>query len=197
MKSPAALYVFEGPDSVGKTTLSKWFANTLRNQGRRPVIWSSFPGKEKGSVGYLVYRLHHNSTGLGVKTIHPRSLQLYHIAAHIDSIESRFARLIESGTTIVLDRFWWSTWVYGRFAGEKTATLEEMINLEKCAWGKIKPAKIFLVSSHNSKDTKKHIRLTQLYAQLARKETSMVCVEFIQSNGDLDGAKNQILSSLW
>jgi len=117
MKPPGRLYVFEGPDGVGKTTLSKWFAKNLRSQGAGSVIWSSFPGSERGSVGNLVYKLHHNPASIGAKTVHPLSLQLFHVAAHIDAIESRFRKETQNGTTIVLDRFWWSTWVYGRFAG--------------------------------------------------------------------------------
>jgi dTMP kinase len=196
MKNPAELYVFEGPDGVGKSTLSKWFVNILATRNQHPVVWSSFPGNEKGTVGNLVYRLHHDATDLGVKSIHPRSMQLLHIAAHIDAIESRFSEIINSGTSIVLDRFWWSTWVYGRLNGEKASTLEEMIELEITAWGQIKPKMIFLVSRKSSKLVNAHARLTRLYAQLARKQTGTIPVSRIQNNGDIKEAQNQILSSL-
>jgi len=196
MKSSPALFVFEGTDGVGKTTLSKWFAETLRSRGPRPVIWSSFPGNEKGSVGNLVYRLHHNPANLEVGAIHPISLQLFHVAAHIDAIESRFAKCIRDGATVVLDRFWWSTWVYGRFDGGDTVTLDRMIALEKRTWGKIKPAKIFLVTRHISENSEKRKRLDQLYVQLARREARFAPVMRVQNDGVLEVAQNQILSSL-
>lgn len=196
MSNFGKLFVFEGPDGVGKTTLSQWFAEILRSQGTRPVIWSSFPGNEKGSVGNLVYRLHHNAADLEVGTIHPTSLQLFHIAAHIDAIESRFAKCIRDGAAVVLDRFWWSTWVYGRFHGGDTVTLDRMIALEKRSWGKIKPAKIFLVTHRISETSEKHKRLDQLYAQLARKETRSAPVVHVPNNGILKTAQNHILSSL-
>jgi dTMP kinase len=195
MSKPGDLFVFEGPDGVGKTTLSRWFTKTLRKRGTRSVIWSSFPGRENGSVGKLVYELHHNPANIGVKTVHPESLQLFHIAAHIDAIESRFVEWIKGGSTIVLDRFWWSTWVYGRLAGGDAITLDAMIRLEKRAWGKIKPAKIFLVARSNSKSSQIYKRLEQLYTQLARREARFAPVTRVQNNGVLKVAQNQILSS--
>lgn len=196
MKSPGSLYVFEGPDGVGKTTLSKWFAGILRKQGVRRVVWSSFPGSERGSVGNLVYRLHHDPVALGVRTIRPLSLQLCHVAAHIDAIESRFMRHICDGATIILDRFWWSTWVYGRVAGADTSTLEAMISIEKRVWQRIVPAKLFLVTRPTSKGSSMHQRLQKLYAHLARREAHSVSVVYIRNNGPLEVAQNQILSSL-
>jgi len=189
------LFVFEGPDGVGKTTLSKWFAKTLRSQGVCSVIWSSFPGSERGSVGNLVYKLHHNPASIGAKTVHPLSLQLFHVAAHIDAIESRFHKQIQNGTTIVLDRFWWSTWVYGRFADGDAATLAAMIDLEKRVWRKIKPANVFLVTRHTSKSSETRNRLEQLYAQLARKEARFVSVTRVRNDGAIEEAQKQILSS--
>jgi thymidylate kinase len=197
MKASAALYIFEGPDGVGKTTLSKWFAEVLQENLKQSVAWSSFPGKEDGSVGNLVYQLHHDSKKLGVETIHPRSLQLFHIAAHIDAIESRFKKSLQCGTHLVLDRFWWSTWVYGRFAGEPAAILDEMIALEKKAWGKINPKKIFLISRSGAETkTEAHDKLSMLYRQLAKKQSELTPVEYIINSGGLDKAKRQILSSI-
>ena len=196
MKHPADLYVFEGPDGVGKSTLSKWFVTFLRKRSQHSVVWASFPGKDKGSVGNLVYRLHHNPAELGVDSIHPRTLQLFHIAAHIDAIESRFSKLINNGTSIVLDRFWWSTWVYGRLSGEKAATLEAMIELEKRAWGNIKPKSIFLLCRQTPKRSRVQSRLKELYAQLARTQANANSIHRIQNNGHLKEAQNQILSFL-
>jgi len=196
MKKPGRLYVFEGPDGVGKTTLSKWFARNLQSQDDGPVVWSSFPGSEKGSVGNLVYRLHHKAAGLRVKTIHPLSLQLFHVAAHIDAIESRFQKQIQDGATIVLDRFWWSTWVYGRFAGGDAAILNAMIDVEKRVWRNLKPARVFLITRHAARSSQARKHLEQLYVQLARKEAHSGPVTRVQSDGTLIEAQNQILSSL-
>ena len=196
MSNIGKLFVFEGPDGAGKTTLSKWFAKALRARSTRSVIWSSFPGNERGSVGNLVYKLHHDSASVGVKTVHPHSLQMFHVAAHVDAIESRFARWLEAGTTIVLDRFWWSTWVYGRFAGGDAKTLDMMIDLEKRVWRQIKPANVFLITRRVSTRSNTQNQLEGLYTQLGRKQASVVTVTRVRNNGDLEDAQNQILSSI-
>jgi dTMP kinase len=196
MSRSGILFVFEGPDGVGKTTLSNWFAEYLRTQGRKPVVWSSFPGNQEGTLGGLVYRLHHDHQEFGVKTLHPLSLQLVHVAAHVDAIHTQIRKLLQKGTTIVLDRFWWSTWVYGRFAGGDPRALDAIIEIERLVWGKIRPAKVFLISRDSRNDDAKSRRLARLYLQLTRKEASHVAVVHISNNGPLARAKDSILSSL-
>lgn len=196
MANYGKLYVFEGPDGVGKTTLSRWFARTLRGRGIRSVFWSSFPGNEKGSIGNVVYRLHHNPRDFGIRAICPLSLQLLHVAAHIDTIESRFNGLIPSGNTIVLDRFWWSTWVYGRATGADPTILDAIIALEKRIWNKIKPTKIFLVTRPTSTSSQAFRHVERLYASLARKEAGAVAIVKVNNNGSIREAQKQILSAL-
>ncbi len=94
------LFVFEGPDGVGKTTLAQRFAARLRARGV-PSTYLSFPGAEEGTLGKHVYDLHHNSEAIGVRTVHPSSLQLLHVAAHIDAIESQIRPLLKQGQTIM------------------------------------------------------------------------------------------------
>ena len=196
MKSAGALYVFRRPRWCRENHAFKVVCHDLAEPGRSPCNMLSFPGNEKGSVGDLVYKLHHNPARFGVKTIHPLTLQLFHVAAHIDAIETRFAGWLQDGATIVLDRFWWSTWAYGRFAGADATTLDAMVEIEKRVWGIIKPATIFLVSRHTSKSLASRKRLERLYALLARNEAGFVPVTYVQNNGVLKHAQNQILSSL-
>ena len=82
------LYVFEGPDGVGKSELSSRFATMLNEKGT-PAKLLSFPGKNDGTIGKLVYDLHHAPQSFGVKKVSSSSLQLMHIAAHIDAIENQ------------------------------------------------------------------------------------------------------------
>src|SRR5207249_4525469 len=112
MRPIGKLIVFEGPDGSGKTTLSRLFADRARELGV-PCDWFAFPGREGGTLGKHVYEIHHNLQTVGVKAINPASLQLLHIAAHIDALEGRILPALKQGRHIVLDRFWWSTLVYG------------------------------------------------------------------------------------
>ena len=61
------LIVFEGPDGVGKSTLSKQLADRLREAGV-PCEHLAFPGRQPGSLGRLVYDLHHDAVDLASET---------------------------------------------------------------------------------------------------------------------------------
>ena len=68
------LIVFEGPDGVGKSTLSLALADRLRAMGL-PCQHLSFPGKDAGTVGRLVYEVHHNPEKYGIQVVTAASLQ--------------------------------------------------------------------------------------------------------------------------
>ena len=138
------LIVFEGADGCGKTTLSKGLAERLQLRGES-VEWNSFPGREAGTLGELVYRLHHQPEQLGVRGITPLSLQAMHIAAHLDTISRRLRPALESGISVVLDRFWWSTWAYGVADSIDPANLDALIEVERRLWQPIQPAVVFVV----------------------------------------------------
>ena len=53
------LIVFEGADKVGKTTLIEEFTSRLRESGVSSDHLA-FPGKQPGTLGRLVYDLHHD-----------------------------------------------------------------------------------------------------------------------------------------
>jgi dTMP kinase len=99
------LIVFEGPDSVGKSTLCNSVFQIVQDAGHVATL-ESFPGKRDGSLGRLVYDLHHDLKRFGISKIDQTSLQLLHIAAHIDLIESIIKPKILQGCSAILDRFW-------------------------------------------------------------------------------------------
>lgn len=138
------LIVFEGPDGVGKSTLAERLTARLAEAGI-PCEHLAFPGREPNSLGRLVYDLHHNPSDRGLGEVNPTSLQLLHIAAHIDAIQGQILPALRAGVWIVLDRFWWSTWVYGASFGVSECSLRAMIDLERLHWGKVNPDVLFLV----------------------------------------------------
>lgn len=97
------LFVFEGPDGVGKSTISKEVTEYF-NSNYNNFILLTFPGKEDGTLGKVVYDLHHQSSSLGVNKITNSSKQLLHIAAHIDAIEQIILPQIKANRNIILGR---------------------------------------------------------------------------------------------
>lgn len=195
MRGVGRLFVFEGPDGVGKSELSSRFANLLSMRGI-PNRLLSFPGKDVGTLGKVVYDLHHAPSLFGVVEVAQSSLQLLHIAAHLDAIERTIVPLLRSGTSVVLDRYWWSTRVYGIASGIGSKLLDSMIDLELSAWGEFTPARIVLVKrSEPLREEPKDAwqRWVELYNGLADEEQRRSSVSLLINEGSIDEAV-QILS---
>ena len=193
------LVVFEGPDGIGKSKLSELTANWLRDKGLQ-VSSLSFPGNERNTLGNLIYDIHHHHQDrFSISEIDPLSLQTLHIAAHIDEVRRAIRPAIDSGHWVVLDRFWWSTWVYGVAAGAFQPGLEQVIGAERLYWRDLKPAVIFLVArseairKEQSQDS--YDRLSGLYGEIAGKEEKACVVRRIE-NEILEQSFNQVVCVL-
>lgn len=138
------LIVFEGPDAVGKSTLVRYLQELL-DQKQIPNESVSFPGDRPGTIGKLVYDLHHDPGKFGIERTSPVGLQALHIAAHLDAITQIILPAIDLGRWVVLDRFWWSTCVYGRAAGIDPKVLDSLVHTEKLQWGQCVPSVVFLI----------------------------------------------------
>lgn len=138
------LITVEGPDGVGKTSLAEALVGHLEGLGM-PSRYLSFPGRQPGTLGGLVYEVHHHPEQFGIMSLNPTSRQLLHVAAQIDEIEGLILPAVRSGQVVVLDRFWWSVWVYGMVEGADQRSLEQMIQLELRHWSNMLPAIALLV----------------------------------------------------
>lgn len=139
------LYVFEGVDGVGKTSLAKEFYTRLLKLGIKAELFA-FPGRNEGSLGQHVYQLHHHPIDFGMTEIDPLSLQILHVAAHVDTVNRYIVPALAAGKVVVLDRYWWSTWIYGLASGVENDVLERLIDVEKASvWKGIIPKLIFLI----------------------------------------------------
>lgn len=193
-KDRGRLIVFEGPDGVGKTTLIEGFAQFRRDQGDR-VIVTEFPGRTPGTLGHHVYQLHHQPERFSIDRLEPASLQIMHVAAHIDAINRVIRPGVESGALVLLDRYWWSTWVYGMDSGADPELLSAMIRCEEFYWGDVAPSLLILVTRHDSLRAQDRgegwHRRAALYADLARRESKRRPVLPISNDGSLaDGIRS-------
>jgi thymidylate kinase len=189
------LIVMEGPDGVGKTTLAQALTERLRSVG---ICCErlSFPGHEEGTLGRLIYDFHHNPLYFGVHSVSPSSLQLLHVAAHIDMIEKTIIPTLAKGNYVVLDRFWWSTWVYGKNAGIKQPILEAMLKVEFEYWNEISPDVVFLFRSASSfreeVSADEWRQLSGSYYELANEQRQYYPVSLVENNADIENSLRQI-----
>lgn len=198
MKSKGSLYVFEGPDSVGKSELSRKLAETLLAAGIDCELLS-FPGKEVGTLGHLVYNLHHQPQQFGIGALTPASLQMLHVAAHVDAIESKILPALRAGKTIILDRFWWSTRVYGQASNLSKKILELIIAPEWDVWSGTIPTAIFLLERDQPLEfevSDPWRNYVKMYSSLAREQKKTNCVCQISNNGSIDSTLKIILKAI-
>ena len=193
---PAQLIVLEGPDGVGKSTISSALYERLSEICIK-CEYLTFPGNESGTIGRLVCDLHHEPGRFGIESLSPVSLQALHIAAHLDVIEQRIRPAIENGKWVVLDRFWWSTWVYGRADDVDNAILDALIQVEHIQWRGIKPSVVFLVDrSDNSNNQRKQARLREGYQELLQREHNQYPVHQIKNELTVQETTNEIMEVL-
>jgi thymidylate kinase len=165
-----------------------------------PCDYFAFPGHEAGTLGRHIYDFHHNPVQFGVELVNPTSLQVLHIAAHLDTIERHILPTLERGRSIVLDRFWWSTWVYGKVAGVNRRSLEAMLNVEFAHWNEVLPTIAFLLSrttifpQGGTIDAWK--KLCAAYYELADEQKRRYPVQIVRNDRDIEETLDQILKAI-
>lgn len=186
--SKGALIVFEGADRTGKTTLAKALAMRLGENGYRCLV-RSFPGHDPGTLGKVVYDVHHRSGPFAsIEKISQAALQVAHTAAHIDEIEHQILPALAEGYIVILDRFWWSSWAYGTINGVSQSALKLMVRLENQYWGAIKPHMLFLLQRELSTTEQyaQYHSLVSQYEALADRESRRCRIQLIQNNHPID-----------
>lgn len=192
--SNGRLIVFEGVDGVGKSTIASATRQALLGQGVH-VELLAFPGNELGTLGQLVYDIHHSPAAPGIPAT---SVQLLHVAAHVDAIENRILPALSAGKWVILDRFWWSTWVYGIAYGAPHAALKGMLAAELEHWGATRPDVVFLVqrARGRGRPNREERRLRTEYEQLADREVARGRVCRIRNNRSVAFAVNIALRAI-
>ena len=196
---PGQLLIFEGPDGTGKTTLSLRLVEWLTSQGQRARYVSS-PGRIEGSLGELVYNVHHSPERYGLRRVVPAAKQLLHVAAHIDALHTTIIPALASGEIVVMDRFWWSTVAYGKVAGMDRESLRLMIDLELHHWSQYRPTAIFLlvrsIPAQIEHTSAIHSLLEEAYAELEACETGKYAIHRISTSRTVEQSLGDILSVL-
>jgi len=129
-----------------------------------------------------------------IESVHPMSKQILHIASHIDNIEVDIKPALKGGSNVILDRFWWSTYVYGMVYGVKRVPLLKAIDVELYYWQNV-PSIVFLIDvdkPRNREMDSNWFDLKYKYLNLCEQEAGIV----ILNNGPIEETFVQILSHL-
>lgn len=181
------LLVLEGPDGVGKTTIADGLEARLKARGISVRRFSS-PGNQEGTLGALVYAIHHEPKRFGLTRLPSEALQALHVAAHLDLIDNDIKPALGAGHFVLLDRFWWSTWVYGRKHGTAQRTLDALIHAEQVHWGPIVPVGVVLLNRPNVEQ-----QLTDLYEELGKAQSAQQLVWRISNSHSPDETVSAIM----
>lgn len=185
------LFVFEGNDGAGKSTLIRSAVAGLSAGGVECVTFS-FPGRSAGTVGKLVHDIHHDPARVGIHEISAASLQALHVAAHLDAIQRQILPTLSQGRHVLLDRYWWSTLVYGSVAGVPRSVLRALLRAERMVWGRVVPDMIFLITRPGTETT----AIDGQYERLARSKRRVGRVVRIWNNGSIEDAADHIVQAI-
>ena len=189
------LIVFEGVDGVGKSTLARCLVDRLTDRG---IVseYATFPGKNRDTIGRLIYDIHHDPDHLGIARPTPASVQALHIAAHLDAIERSIVPALHRGVWVILDRFWWSTHVYGLISGVERSILDAMIHVELLQWKGTDPDVLFLVERAESTKDADDTMLRREYGVLCEAERDRYPVRIIRNDSSIADSISGILAVL-
>jgi dTMP kinase len=120
-------------------------------------------------------------------------------AAHIEVIRVRIQPALASGRTVLLDRYWWSTWVYATLEGVAQLFVNTLIQLELQAWELVRPNVLFLISGPTRKTIQRantdSSRVVDLYQDLYSRPHEFP-VELVRNDGDFSIAVAQIVRAI-
>jgi dTMP kinase len=131
------LIVFEGPEGAGKTTQVRMLAEAIAAAGRT-VVAAREPGGTP--LGDAIRALLLDPTG----TVSPRAEGLLFMASRAQLVEQELRPALAGGATVILDRFFLSTYAY-QVAG-RGLPMEDIRSANLLATGGLTPDVTLLLS---------------------------------------------------
>ena len=188
----SGIYVFEGIDNVGKTTIVQKLKEKICETTEYECTIVAFPGNVPRTLGSLVYDIYHNQQKYFEESLNETSLQLLHIASHIDLLQRKLRKLSSEKCIVLLDRYWWSTYVYGLAGGMEENIIQAIIEPELLHWKDINVKKIFLLERDNREHDYEEVKdrkIVEVYRELSAGESKSILID---NNGSIDEAVTKI-----
>lgn len=183
---PGSFVALEGLDGTGKSTQLQ--ALRQLDAGKPAAAYLHMPSGV-GELTSQIYKL------LEVNTVmNPVARQLLHLASHSESRVTIQDALKSS--SVVLDRFWWSTVAYGLsdpqfgFGPDDAATVKALMD---SIWADAAPSVVFLFTSVHDADHRNRIEVMNAYAELAAKFSPTTV---LVPDGDIGSTTEFLLAEL-
>lgn len=196
LKHGPGIYVFEGIDNVGKTTIIRSLKAKLEQSTEYDCVSYAFPGDESGTLGKLVYDIHHNGEDYFNAPINEISLQIMHIAAHIDLIQRKLLSQSRFSKIILMDRYWWSAYAYGLSGDIDKKMIDAIIAPEMLYWEKVAVNRIYLLERKCREtvyDAEKEKDIINNYQELAKNDFRC---RIVNNDLELSTAVDQIYNDI-
>lgn len=185
------IYVFEGIDEVGKSSLIQLVSRKL-SRSDIDHICVHFPGKNTGRLGELIDNIHNNQINGYDFDLSSLPLQMLHVASHIDLEEKVILPACNEGKISILDRFWLSTLAYGKLGGIGNKTLNNLVQIEREVLSEKDISRLFYIT-RSSSQTDFQTRLDMTYNEYI-KEYFKDRVVRIHNDDNLEKNSNYIVS---
>lgn len=140
---PGSLIVFEGLDQSGKSKQAKMLVEACDHMPATIHMPSGFDG----NTG-LIYEALEDPD----RRWSGGARQLLHLACHVES-QPHLRRMLDRPQAVILDRWWWSTYAYGR-GTIGTFTDSAWFDLCQQFWAGWRPDAVFLFTETYALDNK-------------------------------------------
>lgn len=166
------LIVFEGLDATGKTTHADMF------NGADNLLVQHQPSDATG-IGHEIYALT-EAASAGARNagelLSPVAQQFLHLAAHAEHYDKQLIPALGKGSSVILDRCWWSTVAYGYFGAglEDQVELSTFLTMAQLPTQRRMPDLVFLFNAPYKDDSHNTEGVQKGYSWLARQHYSDV-----------------------
>ena len=119
-----------------------------------------------------------------------------HMFAHMDVLENQIIPKLKTGISIVLDRFWWTTWVQSITSGTSKQELKLTLKVEQDKWNCTKPDVIFFIKANRPHKPEEHnaqwYKTNASYKELVDNQELSYPIRVIGNDGDITSTINAI-----
>jgi thymidylate kinase len=190
------LFVFEGPSGVGKTSFTSLLETRLSDIGYNVKRFDTYLSIYNCFCAKNIDAFLKKASPADNKSIDPRSRYLLMTARQIDIFKNEVKPLLDSGVILLFDRYWWSSYIFGRVLGMEESFMEPLYHIYKSVSSTMPPNIIFNFKRSESlkADAVDHDRYIEEYSKVVDREKDNHTIIDINNDYDMSIAVNEVTS---